>query len=401
MKVKNGLFLVIVFLASVFFTNANSSQAKEVRGVSDNLIKIGVICDHTGPAAMVTFPIATGIKTSVRYINDQGGVNGRKLKVIAEDDRYSIPAAISAYKKLIYKDEIFALFGPGSASFLPPLVGKFQKDKLPTMSMVFSEIAVKPHKEYIFIVCDIYEGQIRTLIDYIIKDYKLKNPRIGIVYPDTEAGKVDLGAALPRLKEYNIEPVTKEVLMAGAVDASSQVMSLKKNGVNCIMHIGTITPTAVTLVRELKKFGLKIPVFNSWGAMLAEGLNEIGDAASQAYVIHPISPWYGEGPGVENMRKVTLKYFPGTEKPYRGTGFGYGWGYVLVFAEGLKKAGRNLDEDALVKALEGLKDYDTGGLLAPITFSSKSHRGANASKIYKANPDAGKYVALTGWRKSD
>ncbi|KAF0122519.1 MAG: amino acid/amide ABC transporter substrate-binding protein HAAT family [bacterium] len=333
--------------------------------------------------------------------NEQGGIHGRQLEVISEDDRYSIPAAIAAFKKLVYRDRIFALCGPGSASFVPPLWGKFQKEKLPTICLPFTELAVNPYKRYLFITCDTYEGQIRALTDYIIREYKLKNPRIGIVLPDTEAGKTDLRAALPRLKEYNIEPVTREILMAGAVDASSQVMSLKKNGVNCVMNIGTITSSAVTLVRELKKFGINIPVFNSWGAMLAEGLNEIGDAANQAYIVHAISPWYGEGLEVQKMRKVTLRYHPGTEKPYRGTSFSYGWAVGNILAEGFKKAGRNLDEDAMIDALESLKNYDTGGLLAPVTFSSGNHKGGNASKIYKADPVSGKYVTLTGWIKSE
>ncbi|MFH1624651.1 MAG: ABC transporter substrate-binding protein, partial [Pseudomonadota bacterium] len=321
MKVRKNVLLVVGLLVSIFLIYGSLSHAKEVRGVTNEVIKIGVIMDHTGPAAGVTLPIANGIKTYARYFNDQGDVHGRKLKILAEDDRYSIPAAIAAYKKLIFKDRIFTLIGPGSASFVPPLWAKWQKDKLPTMCAVFSELTVDPHKKYIFIACDTYERQVMLLTDYIIKDYNLKNPRIGIVRPDTEAGKTDVRGVLPRLKKYNLEPVTEEILMAGAVDASSQVMSLKRRNVNCVMNIGTITATGVTLLRELRKFGFKVPVFHSWGAMLAEGLNEIGEAARETYVVTGLVPWYGEGPGVENMRKVTLGYFPGTEKPYRGTGF--------------------------------------------------------------------------------
>lgn len=103
--------------------------------------------------------------------NEQGGIHGRQLEVISEDDRYSIPAAIAAFKKLVYRDRIFALCGPGSASFVPPLWGKFQKEKLPTICLPFTELAVNPYKRYIFITCDTYEGQIRVLTDYIIKEY--------------------------------------------------------------------------------------------------------------------------------------------------------------------------------------------------------------------------------------
>ncbi|MDY7032421.1 MAG: ABC transporter substrate-binding protein, partial [Thermodesulfobacteriota bacterium] len=125
MKLKRILFVTVGLFVGIFFFNNSLSHAKEVRGVTDKTIRLGVILDHTGPAANVTLPIAQGIKTWARYVNEQGGIHGRKLEVLAEDDRYSIPAAISAYKKLVFKDRIFALCGPGSASFLPPLWRKF------------------------------------------------------------------------------------------------------------------------------------------------------------------------------------------------------------------------------------------------------------------------------------
>ena len=401
MTVRRNVLLVVGLLVSIFFTYGSLIQAADVRGVAEKSIRIGFIIDLTGPAAGSVADVIKGFRTHVRYINEQGGIHGRKLQIFAEDDRFSIPFAISAFKKLVYRDRVFALAGLTSTGLLKPLMSKMEKEKLPTLSMVSPKIAVNPHKRYIFIAWDTYEGQARMLTDYVIKEYKLKDPRIGIVMPDNETGKTDLRAVLLRLKDYNIEPVTKEILMAGAMEASTQVMSLRRNGVNCIMHIGTLPQAAVLLLRELKKFGLKKPVFNSYAAMIDESLNEIGDAANQAYIIHSFSPWYGEGPGVEGMRNVTLGYYPGTERPYRGTSFAGGWAIASVLDEGLKRPGRNLDEDALIEALESFKNYDTGGLIPPVSYSSTSHKGGDSWKIYKADPVAGKYIAVTGWRKSD
>ncbi|MFH1625772.1 MAG: ABC transporter substrate-binding protein [Pseudomonadota bacterium] len=398
---KMSLFVTMALVGTVSLIAGSLSQAKEVRGVSDTTIKIGFIGDQTGPASSILALAAQAVRTYARHINERGGVHGRQLQILVEDDRYSIPAAISAFKKLVYKDKIFALIGPGSASFVPVLWRRIQKDKLPTMCLPFTELAVEPYKRYLFITSDTYEGQMRTLVDYIVKDYNLKEPRIGLIYPDTEAGKTDLRAALPRLKKYNLEPVTREVLVPGALDAATQVMSLRKYKVNCVLTAGTITATAVTLLRELKKMGLKIPVFTSYAAMLTEGLNHIGDAGEQAYSIHAMSPWYGEGEGVATMREVTLKYQPGTEKPYRGTAYTYGWVMTTVLVEGLRRAGKDFDEERLVETLEALKNYETGELCNPITYSSQSHKGGNSSKIYKVDPVARKYVAITGWRKSE
>jgi branched-chain amino acid transport system substrate-binding protein len=168
-----------------------------------------------------------------------------------------------------------------------------------------------------------------------------------------------------------------------------------------VLHVGTITPTTITLLRDLRKMGLNIPVFGSWGAMLGEEMNTIGEVANQFYSVHAHSPWYDKGHGLEEMRKITLKYHPGTEKPYRGTIYTHGWLCNSVLVEGLKRAGRNLDEDALVSALESIKNYDTGGLSGPISYGSSSHKGNNSWKIYKADPTGGKYAPLTGWRTAE
>ena len=72
-----------------------------------------------------------------------------------------------------------------------------------------------------------------------------------------------------------------------------------------------------------------------------------------------------------------------------------------MLAEGFKRAGKNLNGETLVKALEGIKNYDTGGLCGPITYSSTCHKGGNSWKIFKADPEGGKYTPMTDWRTPD
>ncbi|KAF0122878.1 MAG: amino acid/amide ABC transporter substrate-binding protein HAAT family [bacterium] len=400
MKIKS-LFVIFIFMTTLFFLVCKNLRASEVRGVTDKSIKVGAILPITGPAASLGVHLAEAIRTYTKYINDTGGVNGRQLNLIVEDDRYSIPPAIAAFKKLVYKDRVFTMIGPGSGSHMNVLWKHIEKEKLPTMSIVTPEIAFSPLRRYIFSVMDTYPGQVNVLVDYMIKDFKLKEPKVALVYPDTEVGKIDREPAIERLKRYNITPVTKEVLAPGTVDASTQVMSLRRYNANCVLHVGTITPTTITLLRDLRKMGLNIPVFGSWGAMLGEEMNAIGEAANQFYSVHAHSPWYDKGIGIEAMRKITLQYHPGTEKPYRGTIYTHAWLCTAVLVEGLKRAGRNLDEEALINALESTKKYDTGGLSGPISYSLESHKGGNSWKIYKADPTGGKYVPLTGWRIAD
>ena len=398
MKLDLGLICSMSIVFAFLFGFAKEGYSGEVRGVTADTIKVGVILAQTGPAAPLTVLGSDAIKTYARHVNEQGGVHGRRLKIIIEDDRYTIPAAIAVFKKLVFKDDIFVLMGPSSASSLNVIWKSIQKNKIPTIGIPMPKVAVVPFKKYIFITTDTYDGQIKVLIDYMIHDTKLKKPRIGVVYPDTEAGKIEFVPALERLKKYNIKPVTTEVLNPGAIESSSQVMNLKRYNIDCVLHTGAITPTAITLLRDLKKFGLRIPVFAGWGGMLGEELHSIGEAANNIYSVHAISPWYDRGSGLKKMREVTLKYYPGTEKPCRGTVYSLGWTCFAVLLEGLNRTGKNLNEEALIKALESIKNYNTGGLSGSITYSSTSHKGGDSWKIYKADPAAKKYVPLTGWR---
>jgi branched-chain amino acid transport system substrate-binding protein len=100
------------------------------------------------------------------------------------------------------------------------------------------------------------------------------------------------------------------------------------------------------------------------------------------------------------MRKVTLQYAPGTEKPYRGKYYTGLWTYATVLKEGLLRAGRDIDGERLVTALESIKDFDMKGLSGPVNFSSSNHKGLNSVKVFKADPGSGKFVPVTGWKIS-
>ena len=397
-KVLSVLVVTLVVSLTLFCVHAVNA---EVRGVTDKEIKISTIAPITGPGGSIGVCWIDATRTYINYINDSGGVNGRRLNLIVEDDRYSIPPALAAFKKIIYRDRVFVMIGPGSASLVNVLWKNIEKEKLPTMSIATPDILFNPFKMHVFSIMDTYSNQTRVLVDYMIRDFNLKEPRVAMVYPDTDNGKTELASAIERLGKYNITPVTKEVLAPGAIDAATQVMSIKRCKANVIIHAGTITPTTVVLLKDLRRMGLKVPVFGSWSAMLGEEINAIGEAAKQFYSVHAMSPWYGKGPGMEKMREITLKYHPGTEKPYRNTTYTNLWVCNTVLVEGLKRAGKKLNEKALIGALEGIKNYNTGGLCGPISYSAENHKGGDSCQIYKADPASGRYVAITGWRKAE
>ncbi|MEW6616772.1 MAG: ABC transporter substrate-binding protein [Thermodesulfobacteriota bacterium] len=401
MKKRYGFLRMVTLCLSLIFLLSLSAYAEEARGVTDDTIKVGVILDQTGPAASVAQPPTKAIRTLFRFINDQGGIHGRKLKALVEDDHYAMPVVVSSFKKLLYKDKVVSLIGPTPTGGAVALFRSIEKEKVPTIPASSAESMIKPFKRYIFTIQDTYPGQMKVIVDYIMKDLKAKNPRIALVYPDNETGKSDLAPTLERLKSYNLEPVTKEVLNPGAFEATSQVMNMKKANVNYVIFCGAISQPVVVLLREMRKFGLKVPLFGSWAACNEGVINATGDATSIYYSVNAMSSWYDEGPGVAKMREATLKYEPGADKPYHEKVYTLGWVWATVTIEGMRRAGRDLNGETLVNSLEGMKNFDTGGLTGSISYSPTNHKGGSTWKIFKADPSTGKFMPMTEWRSPE
>lgn len=390
-----SLILAIVFLCKF------SGYAKEVRGVTKDTIKIGVMIDLTGPAANDARPIYIALKTFYTYINDSGGIHGRKIKLIVEDDRYSIPAAIAAFKKLVFRDEVLCLQGPVGSSQVFVLMGMAEKEKIPMLSPTVSEKIVEPFKRYNYTITSLYRDQQAVVFDYLMNDLKLKNPRIAFVYPDNEYGKRALYGARRNAERYGIKLVDEEVLNVGDIDATSIIMNLKKAKPDYVINQGYLV-TTVAFFKDSKKYRFKTNYIGTYGACTEDAIEILKGSDITYYGSHCYSSWYEDDPGIAKMREITLKYHPGTEKQYTKLYpkfYTLGWLQSAIYVEGLKRAGIDLNAETLVDALETFREVDFGGISASITYTAKSHLANSYSRLYKANIDKGIFIPIGGWRK--
>ena len=396
---RSSLTHSLLFIIFVVFVINIEAYTEPVRGVSKTTIKVGAILDQTGPAAGdITLPVTEAIRNHARYINETTGFLGRKLKFLVEDDRYTIPVGIAAFKKLVFKDKIFALFGPASTGEAKALFRHIEKLKLPNITGAPDEAQVKPFKKYIFMPFNTYEDQLGVICEYIANDLKTKNTKISFVTFDAESGKVAYASIKRWTKFYGFK-LDKEILNMGALDAASQVLSIKrKKPTQIIIHHGS--PGAVALLRDMRKFGLDIPVFGTMISCMEDTVRMGGNSAKNYIGAHVVGSWYEDFPGLQKMREITLKYKPGTEKPYRSKLYTLGWLIPIIFYEGITKAGRNLNAEKLITAWENIKNLSTNGISGPVSFSSTSHKGIHFTKLYKTDPQANRLVQLTDWRRT-
>ena len=393
------LSVFVLTLSLIVILNAAPSFAGKVRGVTDDTLKIGVILDLTGPTATIQVQVVNAIRNYFRNLNDNGDINGRKVKLIIGDDRFSIPAAVAAFKKLVYRDKVFAIMGTGNTGASVALFSQFKKERILDINPSCSEIFVKPPKRYVFLFSATYQDGIRLIFDYIINDMKVKKPRIAFVYSDNEMGKTGRVEARRLAKLNGFDLAGEEVLSPGALDATSQVLNLKKRKADYVIMHGYIGNTAA-LLRDSKKYGYNPTVLGTQGTCMSDVVKLAGSAAKKFITVHSVASWYDDNPGMATVRDITLKYKPGTDKPYRHRYYTVGWVMSIILHEGMKRAGKNIDGENVIEAMETIKNLDTKGISAPITYGPDDRKACDAIKFFKADVEKKLLVSLTGWKQT-
>ena len=394
-RVLSAIFAAISIL---LFAGSIHVYAGEVRGVTKDTIRMGHISDMTGPTASTERFLAEGVRNYSQYVNNKGGINGRKLKVIFEDDRYNIPAALAAFKKLVYRDKIFAFIGAGSTGGTTSLFRHIAKEKTPMFNYPVSDIVYLPPKRYVFGHGLTSQDEVRTIYHYILNVLKVKDPKIAVIYPDTEYGKYGRDTARERSKKFGLKLI-EEILAIGSLDATSQVLSLKRAKPDYIILHGPPS-FAAALMRDARKFGLPVKLFIATYFGADDVTVKMAKKAAKNFLgTSNVCTWYDKSPGAEKMRGITKKLHPKVPDSHYARLYTLGWLAAVVMTEGMERAGTNLNSESMVEALESIKALDTKGLCGPISFGPNDRQGMKYTKFFKADVENNAIVPITDWIK--
>ena len=394
MRNYKQLLIIAFFLPILSFSDNNSVYAGEVRGVTKDTIKIGSIVDLTGPAAWYGKQSSTASQTLFRHINDQGGILGRKIKMSIQDNSYSSTKTVAALKLLISRYEIFCLSDilgstPMQAAF--PLIKDEKIVTFPQLSL--SSLMHEPLKRYVFTATTPASDQVFIAVDFILRDLNAKVPKLAMVYTDDEYGKDGLKGFLKAAEAYDLEVVARETYKRGAIDYSSQVVNLRRANPDYIFHSGVYSSFAAVL-NEARKLGWSPLFFSDAASSTPKFLKLAGDAAKGGYVLTYIE--MGDTRGMRKLKKITSKYVKDAVIDYMYVG---GWTNTQILIEGLRRAGRDLTPDRLVTALESIRNFNTGGLIGPVSYSYNNHKGGGYAKVQKVNIEKNAFLTLTSWRE--
>jgi branched-chain amino acid transport system substrate-binding protein len=354
----------------------------KTQGVTDTEIVIGTHMDLSGPIKSWGVPASSGMKLAVEQINAAGGINGRKIKLILEDDSYDPKKAVLQTQKLIELDKAFSIVSAmGSATTLAPMplvqgAGLTHLFPITAAEFTFKMDPAKPEDRLKFNMFSPYYDTMRLGIKYVMEKNGIKKPCI--VYQDDEMGKNFTDAYSDQLKDLKVPEATRVSFKRGATDFNSQVARMKADGCD-LVALGSVVRESVGIVTAAKKLGWTplyvvsspsyVPDLHDLGKDATEGIFGVG----QTEIFYPDTATGKVKEFIEAYRKMF-----GIDPNLQSTS-GYDGAMAFAFYAGL--AGKNLTTDSLIAAMESGKVFEDifGG--APVSFSKDNHLGVSAATI--------------------
>ncbi len=381
---KSIVGLVTVAASVALAAGAMAQQ----RGVTATEVTFGMPTDLSGPAATYGVSSSNGVKMRFEEANEQGGINGRKLKVIVEDQGYQVPKAVQACNKLINRDKVFAFVG----ALGTPMNNACFKDQfaagVPNLFPLSAARSMyEPFERLKFYGAASYVDQIRAGINYFVKEKGKK--KICVMYQDTDFGKEILEGAEQQAKALGIKIVESTAHKPTDQDFTAPITKLREAGCDLVAMGTIVRDTIVPYVTARKAGWLDVTFF--------------GAASSYDSVVGSSQGMEGfytmgltEMPYPDSSVPTVKKFVEDYKKKFNvDPNIGAVYGYVAadLTVQGLKNAGKDLTTDSFVAGLEKIRDYHDIFNGPPVTFGPKTRQGANSS--FLAEVKGGRWARVT------
>jgi ABC-type branched-subunit amino acid transport system substrate-binding protein len=359
------------------------------QGVTDTEILLGDILPLTGPPALLGVAHNLGVKVAIAETNAAGGINGRKLRLLSEDDGYVPSRTIQGVRKLINSDKIFAftsISGTGQAQAAMPLI---KQAGIPAMAPITTyEGLYNPVIKNVYAVGYDMADAVEQLVSRMADRYPGK--KWALISQDDDYGE-NVRAGFDRaVKAKKLNVVSTQIYKKGQSDFSSEVLKVKQAGAEALMAGGVLGEN-VTMTKELERVGHKIPVGVTYVSRVPASAKMMGSAGENVYTVDYVH--LENSPQAKPFMDKVAKHLSPEEQARvnRYTFTGYAATRALFDAMG--RCGKNLTWDCTNAELAKVKNLETG-VMSPISFSATDHLAAPKLFLLKADPAAATYKAV-------
>jgi len=381
---------VLGIILLLFFMVTGNSVYAEV-GVTDTSVLVGCSNSFSGPLVYPgTQLVNNGLEGYFGFINDQGGVNGRKILTQYYDDGYKPQNAVANTKRLVEQDNVFAIVASQGTGAVMATVKYLTQNKVPLI-FPFQGVPITGEKT-IFTSFTPYDNQSELVVTWLVKVKGFK--RIGILYQDDTYGYTFRDPAKKTLAKFGLKLAAAESYKRGTTDLSAQVAKLRKAKLDACLLVATPPPGAAFL-REAHKQGWTETKIISSGPLTDEKYINLSGGVGEG--IWGLSLWpdpvNSTDPAMVEYREIMEKYGKDRDKtPNRYSLFGYF--YAKLAVEGLKRAGKNLTREGFIAALEGIKGWESG-ITPPVSFSAADHLAQDSG--FMVEVQKGVFRPISGW----
>jgi ABC-type branched-subunit amino acid transport system substrate-binding protein len=386
------LIHAMVAAAAVLFAAAAPGLTQGTPGVTDSEIVIGSCAALEGPASFLGTQTVLGARAYLAAVNEQGGVHGRKIKLIARDDGYEPDKTIACVNQLIQQDRVFAMGffvgTPTGAKAVPmaeahrvPVVGFFTG----------AEILRAPVKKHVIHVRASYYDEARAMVDNLVKNLGVR--RVAVFYQEDAFGLAVLEGVKIALRRHELAPVALGTYPRNTMDIGRGLEQIKPAQPEAVVMVGTYAPLAefVKRARADRWPSLFLTVSFVGTEAFARAAGKDGEGVIITQVVPP--PSRTDLPGVKAYVRDLKKVAPDAQPNFVSL---EGYVNALVLVEGLRQAGRELSRERFLAAVEGVRDLDLGiGMKA--TYGPGRHHAFD--QVFSTLLRNGEAVVFTDWKQ--
>ena len=365
---KNGFVALALTCACGVFGMAGACA--QTQGITKDQVLLGYPNDLSGPVAEVGRSVQNGVRLAEEEINAAGGVFGRKLKILVEDNGYDPKKSLLVTQKLVQQDKVFAIVmatGTAPAAAALPMV---LKAGIPHVCPTTAALMFSTPLEHLGFGCyPTNGGMMAGGLKYFME--KEKKTRFCTIYQDDDFGAEVLEATEKQLAQGKLKLIESVGYKRGATDFSAQVSRVQGANCDALLLISTVPPTAA-IMQEVQRRNWKIPVVAAATAYDDSLLKLAKDAAEGMYAVAFVGTPNDEqapAPVKDWVKRYQAKF--GVLPTVSST---YGYMFTQVIAEGMRLAGPDLTVDSFIKGMELMKNFKTV-FGATFGFSPTSHLG--------------------------
>ncbi|MGY3485475.1 branched-chain amino acid transport system substrate-binding protein [Bradyrhizobium sp. USDA 4011] len=352
--------------------NAAWAQKKYDTGASDTEIKIGNIVPYSGPASAYGV-VGKAMAAVFKKVNDDGGMNGRKINFISYDDAYSPPKAVEQARKLVESDEVLFLFGTLGTASNTAIQKYLNAKKVPQLFVATGATKWNDPKAFPWTMgwLPSYQSESRIYAKYLLKEKPAA--KVAVLYQNDDMGKDYLKgledgfagdpARIAAKESYEVAEPTIDSHVVRLKSANPDVIiffTTPKFGAQAIKKLGEMNWKPVTIVSNVSASTATV--------MRPAGLDNAQGVISAAYAKDASDPQWKDDAGMKAFDELLAKYMPDTNRADASAMTGYNMATTMV--EVLRRCGDDLTRANVMKQAASLKQFAQGGLLPGVTLST-------------------------------